>query len=520
MTVDYGQSEVLVSPGAAAGRSEPVLLRALDIVKSYGGVKALSAVSLDVRAGEVVSLAGENGSGKSTLIRAIAGVERPDSGSIFIDGVDWTRQPPAARINAGVQIIYQDFAPFPNLSAAENIWLPKQINDGRRLVNRARGRADAKRVLDEIGVRVDLDRPLGELPVSHKQIVAVARALAHEARLLIMDEPTTALTHREVVQLFAIIRRLAAGGMGFIFVSHKLQEVADIAERAVVLRGGRVVLDAPVKSLAEADIQRAMTGREISSERYRRPVVEVGATPLLEVEGLSRAGEYDDIGFALARGEVLGLAGLMGAGRTALAKGIFGLPAASRGRIVRDGRPVRVRSVADALAAGIGYVPEDRLSEGLFLDFSIRDNIVVRALDRLTSRGGWLTGARKSREASHWIDRLTIKAASDRAPVSSLSGGNQQRVVLAKWMASRPAILILNRPTVGVDVGSKAGIHDVIITLADSGVGIIVISDDMPELMRICDRILVMRNGRIVAQRGVSESSEAEIVNIVNASAP
>ncbi len=502
--------------GANSGASP--LLRVVDIAKSYGGVRALSGVSLDVAAGEVISLAGENGSGKSTLIRAIAGVERPDSGKIFIDGVDWSEQPPSARIHAGVQIIYQDFAPFPNLTAAENIWLPRQISQGRHIVSRAKGRAMARAVLDDMKVSIDLDRDLSELPVSHKQLVAIARALAHDARLLIMDEPTTALTHREVDQLFTLIRRLAGEGMGFIFVSHKLQEVADIAERAVVLRSGSVVLSAPLKTLSEADIQRAMTGREISSDRYERPVRPVPAQPRLSLSGLSDGTQFHDVSFDLAPGEILGLAGLMGAGRTALAKAIFGIEPATKGRISIDGRDIAVRSVADGLRGGIAYVPEDRLSEGLFLNFSIRDNIVVRAAAQLTDRFGWLTGQRKSKEAMQWIDRLSIKASSDRAPVTSLSGGNQQRVVLAKWMASHPAVLILNRPSVGVDVGSKAGIHDVIVDLANQGVGIIVISDDLPELMQLCDRLLVVRNGRIAAERMVAQSSAAEIVAIINES--
>lgn len=492
------------------------LLRVVDIVKSYGGVRALSGVSLEVGAGEVISLAGENGSGKSTLIRSIAGVEQPDSGSIFIDGVDWTRRPPSARIDAGVQIIYQDFAPFPNLTAGENIWLPRQISQGRRIVNRREGIAMARAVLADMKVDIDLDRDLADLSVAHKQVVAIARALAHKARLLIMDEPTTALTHREVEQLFMLIRRLASTGMGFIFVSHKLQEVSEIAERAVVLRNGQVHLSAPLAELTEADIQRAMTGREISSERYERKAIPPAAAPRMEISGFSRAGQFEDVSFSLAPGEVLGLAGLMGAGRTALAKSIFGIAPAQAGKLRVDGRDTPLRSVEDALAAGIAYVPEDRLSEGLFLNFSIRDNIVVRAAGRITSRFGWLTGARKSREAYQWIDRLTIKTASDKAPVSSLSGGNQQRVVLAKWLASNPSVLILNRPSVGVDVGSKSGIHQVIVDLANNGLGVIVISDDLPELMQICDRVLVMRNGRIVAERPVPATPEAEIVDIIN----
>jgi simple sugar transport system ATP-binding protein len=503
------------SAGPDAGTVTP-LLQVVDIVKHYAGVQALSGVSLQVAPGEILALAGENGSGKSTLIRAIAGVERPDSGRIMIDGVDWSREPPAARIGAGVQIIYQDFAPFPNLTAAENIWLPRQLSEGRPIISRRRGRSMAKRALDKMEVKIDLDRPLGELPVAHKQLAAIARALTFDARLLIMDEPTTALTHRDVEHLFAIIRPLAARGMGFIFVSHKLQEVAALCKRAVVLRNGLKTLDAPLADLSESDIQIAMTGREISTSRYSRAPAPTGKAPRLQVDGLDRDDAFHNVGFIVAPGEIVGLAGLMGAGRTALAKSIFGLLPADSGRIRMDGRPLTIRSVGQAIAAGIAYVPEDRLSEGLFLDFSIRDNVIVRCLDHLVTGTGWLTPGRRSAEARKWIARLKIKAPSDRAPANSLSGGNQQRVVLAKWIASAPRLLILNRPSVGVDVGSKAEIHDIVVELAESGVGIIIISDDMPELMRVSDRILVMRNGRIVAERRTEDSSEQDILDVVN----
>jgi simple sugar transport system ATP-binding protein len=306
--------------------------------------------------------------------------------------------------------------------------------------------------------------------------------------------------------------------MSFIFVSHKLQEIADICDRVVVLRNGSKTLDANMGQLSETEIVRAMTGRDLATPRHRRTRDVADATPLLTVRSLRRAGEYQDISFALGAGEVLGLAGLMGAGRTAVVKGIFGLPPPDGGTIEMDGRPIIIRSVSDAVAAGIGYVPEDRLSEGLFLDFGIGDNIVVRALDRLLTATGWVTGSRKEREASRWIERLAIKTPSARLPVSSLSGGNQQRVVLAKWMASDPRVLILNRPTVGIDVGSKAAIHDIIMELAADKVGILVVSDELPELMRLSDRIVVMRNGRIVAERRVDQSSEAEIMQIISES--
>ena len=500
--------------------SDHPLLRAVDLSKHYDGVTALAGVSFEVGTAEILALAGENGSGKSTLIRIIAGVERANEGTLFIDGADWTGRSPIDRIEAGIQVIYQDFALFPNLSAGENIWLPQQLHQRRRLAARSAGVAMAQRVLSEVGVMIELDRPVAELPVWQKQLVAIARALVHDARLLIMDEPTTALTHREVQHLFAVIRRLAGRGKSFIFVSHQLQEIAQICDRVVVLRNGSKTLDAPMKDLTKVQIAHAMTGREIAPGHYRRTPPNSSSVPLLAVRGFSRDGEYHDINFTLAAGEVLGFVGLMGAGRTAVVKGLFGLPPADLGTIEIDGRPIVIRNVSDAVRAGLAYVPEDRLSEGLFLDFSIGDNIVVRAMERLVTKTGWISGPRKVKEAACWIDRLSIKTPSSRLPVSSLSGGNQQRVVLAKWMAANPRVLILNRPTVGIDVGSKPGIHQIIMELAAKKVGVIVVSDDVPELMLICDRVIVMRAGAIVAERNVSESSENEITQVVTESDP
>lgn len=490
------------------------------VSKTYDGVQALSSVSFDMARGEVLALAGENGSGKSTLIKIIAGVETADVGAILFDGVDWTQTSAVERIEAGLQVIYQDFALFPNLSVAENIWLPLQLHRGGRLTDRTQGRAAAKRILDEIGIDINLHEIVADLPVARKQLVAISRALAHQARLLVMDEPTTALTYREVTQLFVIVRRLLAQGMSFIFVSHKLQEVAEICERVVVLRNGGKVLEAPLASLGQAEIALAMTGRDLETTIARTAAFAGAASPLLCVEHLSRGSDYHDVSFSLAAGEVLGLAGLMGAGRTALAKSLFGLAPAESGRIVLKGREVAVNSVSDAVRERIAYVPEDRLSEGLFLEFSIEDNVAVRSLDRLVDKGGWILRGHKRREAEQWINRLSIKASSPAAPVRSLSGGNQQRVVLAKWMASDPAVLILNRPTVGVDVGSKTDIHQLMIELGRNNISIIVISDELQELMRVCHRILVMRTGRVIAERRVAESSIQELMEIVSERSP
>jgi simple sugar transport system ATP-binding protein len=465
------------------------------VTKTYSGIRALSGVGFSIAAGEAVCLAGENGSGKSTLIKILAGVEQPDSGRIVVAGVEKGTMTPRLAAEAGIKVIFQDFSLFPNLSVAENIAFATEIGVGARLYRKARMRELAARTLRRIGVDIPLDVAVESLPVAHKQLVAICRASSASARLIIMDEPTTALTAREVRALLEIIRRLKADGVAVLFVSHKLAEVLEVCEHVVVLRNGQKVAEGPAETFDAASLTRHMTGRDVAA-RPPAPLA-ADAPVLLTVEGLEKRGACEDVSFDLRAGEVLGVCGLLGSGRTTLAKALFGLVAPDRGRVTLDGRPVPLGDPVAAASAGIGYVPEDRLTEGLFLTQSILQNAAVARLDAHAG-GGLLAVRALADEARDWLRRLSVKAPDPEAPVRSLSGGNQQRVVLARWMARSPRVLVLNGPSVGVDVGSKAEIHGIVADLAARGLGVIIISDDLPEVLSTCHRVLVMKAGRIV----------------------
>jgi simple sugar transport system ATP-binding protein len=477
---------------------EPVL-QVRDIIKTYGGVRALGGVSLTLAPGEVHCLAGENGSGKSTLIKIISGVERPDSGVMVIDGESLAHTTPSGAIRAGIQVIYQDFSLFPNLTAAENIAMLSELADRRKLSSRRRIRAAAEKIVADLGLTIDLDADVEHLSVADRQLIAICRALVGEARVLIMDEPTTALTHSEVQRLFTIVRRLQERGVAIVFVSHKLDEVLQISQQVTVLRNGEVVASGPASDYTGRTIAKAMTGRDVSEERLVDDLPP-GREPVMVVEGLGRKGSFSDVDFTLRRGEILGITGLLGSGRTEIAEAIFGVAPADAGTVTIDGSRRSIRSIADGVKAGIGYVPEDRLTQGLFLDKSIADNMVASSLDSYRGKALVLDRRRIARSMSDLFQRLRIKAPNAQAPVRSLSGGNAQRVVIAKWLDRRPAVLMLNGPTVGVDIGSKEEIFAILREQAQNGMGIIVISDDIPELVSSCHRVLIVRTGRIVAE--------------------
>ncbi len=475
------------------------VLRVRDIVKTYGGVHALNGVSLSLVPGEVHCLAGENGSGKSTLIKIISGVERPDSGEIVIDGESLGHTTPSGAIAAGIQVIYQDFSLFPNLTAAENIAMLSELADRRKLSSRKRIRKAAQAIVADLGLRIDLDADVADLSVADRQLIAICRALVGEARVLIMDEPTTALTHSEVVRLFTIVRRLQERGVAVVFVSHKLDEVLEISQHVTVLRNGAVVASGPAGEYTARSIAKAMTGRDVSEERLVDELPP-GSDPLLVVEGLGREGAFSDASFSLRRGEILGITGLLGSGRSEIAEALFGVAPADTGTITVDGSQRRIRSIAEGIKAGFGYVPEDRLTQGLFLEKSIADNMVASSLDKYRGKSLLLDRKRISRSMATLFARLRIKAPNVQAPVRSLSGGNAQRVVIAKWLDRKPSVLMLNGPTVGVDIGSKEEIFTILRAQAAEGMGIIVISDDIPELVASCHRVLIVRAGRIVSE--------------------
>ncbi|MGI4747506.1 MAG: sugar ABC transporter ATP-binding protein [Janthinobacterium lividum] len=477
------------------------LLELRDVAKHFAGVKALDGVSLSIGAGEIHCLAGENGSGKSTLIKVISGINAVDRGSILIDGVDVGAMTPRQAIALGVQVIYQDFSLFGNLTVAENLSIGAELRNRQRIVNWRRMRAHAEAAVQRLGVHLDLDATVDSLPVSGRQLVAIARALMADPRLLIMDEPTTALTGREVATLFGVVRDIQARGIAILFVSHKMREMLDISERLSVMRSGRVVANGPIADFDERAITRAMTGSDIAEEPYFwQPPAGAQASPLLEVDGLTVPGELQDVSLRLMPGEIVGISGLLGSGRTELALALFGMRPRYRGTIRLDGKPIRLDSVRSAIKQHIAYVPEDRLTEGLFLSETIDRNIIASSLDML-SRFGLMRTRAASDEAARTIRDMTIATPTGDRPVTQLSGGNQQRVVIGRWLLQEPRLLILNGPTVGVDVGSKAGIHRTIRTLArERGLGVLMISDDLPELVGNCNRILVMHRGRLVEE--------------------
>lgn len=468
------------------------------ITKIFGGVKALDAVDFTVGAGEVHCLAGENGCGKSTLIKIITGVTRPEPGALMqIFGQTWPQITPTQARKAGIAVIWQDLALFAEMTVAENIAFERMLGNRPRAVSYARLRSVAVAALARLDVDLDLDARLGDLPIAQRQIVAIARALVSDARLIFMDEPTASLTQSETDALLAVVRTLSARGVAVVFVSHRLAEVLDIASRVTVLRDGKLVGVYPTEGMTQSRLTELMTGASFAQDVKARDVT---GPEVLRVRGLARAGEYDDLSFTLHAGEVLGLTGLIGAGRTELCHTLFGMTRADRGQITLNGRDLHLRSNRDAVAEGIAYVSEDRLALGLIQPQSIADNAVLSVLPRITGAGGLLSSQRKAATVAHWISALAVKIGKPSDAVSTLSGGNQQRVVLAKWLATRPKVLLLDCPTVGVDVGARAGIFRIVRQLAEQGLAILLVSDEVPEVYLNADRVLHMAGGRIVAE--------------------
>jgi simple sugar transport system ATP-binding protein len=499
-------------PGARAGS----FLALSGIGKRFGGTVALDAIEWSVEPGEVHCLVGENGSGKSTLIKILAGVHEPDPGGmIMVDGVPYQRLTPHQARALGIQVIFQDLSLFPNLSVLENIAIGLELGSALKAPPRRAMRETALAALARLDAHLPLDVPVGNLSVAQRQIVAICRGLAANARLLFMDEPTASLTRHEVDLLLETVRRLKAQGVAIVFVSHRLEEVVEIAERVTVLRDGRKVGTFAASEIDDHRLAELMTGRRIEHKvRARRFEAR---QPVMELRNVARAGEFEDISFALHAGEIVGLTGLLGAGRTELALALFGMAPLERGEILMSGTPIQLGSNRDAVAHGIAYVSEDRLSLGLNLRQSIADNISLTVLDQLSGQAGLVSPADRTGMAQSWVARLDIRATHVGAAVQTLSGGNQQRVVLAKWLATRPKVLILDSPTVGVDIRNKQGIYDVVRQLAERGVTILLISDEVPEVYFNADRILHMRDGRIAGQFIPGEVSEHDLAQAIYA---
>jgi simple sugar transport system ATP-binding protein len=479
-----------------------------NIVKSFGGAKALAGVSLSVKGGEVHCIAGENGSGKSTLIKIMSGVHAPDSGLIRLGDKTFTSLSPREAVREGVQVIFQDFSLLPNLTVAENIALPTYISKNSHFLSKKESKEIAQTALELIGIDIDINAPVAEISIASKQLIAIARATNLGVKMLFMDEPTTALTRKEIKRLFEVVEQIKARGVATVFVSHKIDEIQEICNTISILRNGELVADGLMKDYKREAISEAMTGLNISESRIAPPL-KPSSTKVIEVKKLTTKPTFSDVSFSIAPGEILGVTGLLGSGRTELAEAIFGQYPVDSGEIIVEGKSIQLNSSSAAIKAGIGYVPPDRLTQGLFLDQSIVRNLVAVGIDRHRGRGGILAKSRLYEEGERWIKDLRIKTKNSQNPVTSLSGGNQQRVVLAKWLAMNPHLMILNGPTVGVDIGSKREILEIIRDRAQEGMAFLVISDDIPELIQICHRVLVIKNGHVSKEFNESELDES-----------
>ncbi len=485
-----------------------LLLR--NVHKYFSGVHAVNDLSISIKKGEIHCLAGENGSGKSTLIKIISGIHAPEKGEIFINGNQQKTLTPAQAIKQGIQVIYQDFSLFNNLTVAENLTFNVNLARKKQLINWRGIKKEAGDALSRLEIDINLNQEVGTLSVAEKQLIAIARALMFNARLLIMDEPTTALTGREVKVLFDIVRGIRAEGISILFVSHKMREMLEISDRITVIRNGSKVAEGPTSEFDEKLLTWHMTGQQFSHEKYLCP--EKAEKPRLQLRNFCGKA-FSDINLQVQKKEIVGITGLLGSGRTEFAKALFGMEPDLQGEVILDGEPVVLHSIQQAIASGIAYVPEDRLSEGLFLDQSILRNILATTLD--DDRKTFFFDRKKANvRAAEMVAELTINTTNIRNLVSTLSGGNQQRVVLGKWLLTHARVLVLNGPTVGVDVGSKAEIHQKIRTIAnENSLSVLMISDDIQELVHNCNRILIMHRGRFIDEIPAEKAEENDINN-------
>lgn len=491
---------------------EPFILLG-HISKTFYGVKALDNIDLTLFPGEVHCLAGQNGCGKSTLIKIISGVYKPDPGfQIVIDGKPRSHLSPIDSVKAGIQVIYQDLSLFPNLTVAENIAIHQHHHN--LLVNKGEIHRIAARTVKSIEAELDLDANVESLPIAQRQIVAICRALAQEARLIIMDEPTASLTMQEVKGLLRVIGDLKKRNICVVFVSHRLDEVLSISDRISVLKNGTLVGTWPASDINNKKLAFLMTGKEFSYALL--PPIEKLGDVALSVKNLTKQHQYTNISFQVHQGEILAITGLLGAGRTELCLSLFGLTQPDSGEIVLAGKAVRFASNRDAINAGIGYVSEDRMSTGLVMEQSINDNIISTVLRRLKTPFKLLDRTKADRVVADLVEQLSIKIGSVNLPVNTLSGGNAQRVAIAKWLAINPRVLILDSPTVGVDIANKAGIYQIISALSRQGIAVLMITDEIDEAYFNSHRILVMRKGEIVAELLPEKTSESALAEVVN----
>ena len=509
----------MTEAGPAEERS---ILRMIGISKRFPGVKALENVHFAVGSAEIHALLGENGAGKSTLLKIVAGAHGADAGTIELFNAPVAFTSPHDAQRAGIVTIYQEFTLAPDMTIAENVFIGRE--PGTRLfVSWRRMSSETRAIAERIGLRRDPMTPVRDLSVAEQQLVEIARALSMRSRLIVMDEPTSALSEAEVANLFAIIRRLKAEGLSIIFVTHRLEEVFRLCDRYTVLRDGHYIGSGSVKDTTIDDIIRMMVGRDVGALYGARPIPEPGPVAL-EVEGLTRrrsardphAIELVDVSFRAHKGEILGLAGLVGAGRTETARVIFGADAFDHGVIRIDGKPVSLMSPQDAMAHGVGLVPEDRKRQALFLGLAIRTNITIASQEQV-SRGWFIDEGREEALVDEFRRQLSIRMVGPDQPAGLLSGGNQQKVVLARWLALRPKVLIVDEPTRGIDVGSKVEVHNLLIGMAKSGIAVIVVSSELPEILAVSDRIVCMREGRVTGEIARAQATQEILMAMMTA---
>jgi rhamnose transport system ATP-binding protein len=501
---------IIESTGAGVGATVAAPLRAelRGISKRFGATQALADVSLDLLPGEIHALVGENGAGKSTLVKILAGVHQPDSGTILLDGQPVEIAGPAEARRLGIAVVHQEPRLFPDLTVAENVFIGHAPAGWLGSIDWGATRRAAVALFAELDVQFDVNAPVRGLSMADQQLIEIAKSLSVEARVLILDEPTASLSAHEVERLFAIVRRLRQRGVAILFVSHRLDEVFALCDRATVFRDGRHVVTMATGALTTADLVRHMVGRSVSLfPKVETPIGDI----LLKVEGLSLAGSFRDVSFTVRSGEIVGFAGLVGAGRTEVARVLFGIDRRDSGEIRLGGTAVDFTSPSAAMTAGIAYVPEDRHQDGLVLDFTIAQNVTLPILPRLFPRL-LVRAATERAVAADQTRQFQVRMTGVDQLVGALSGGNQQKVVLAKWLASKPRVLILDEPTRGIDIGAKVEVHRIISELAASGLGIVLISSDLPEVLAMSDRILVMHEGRIAAEIDRAEATEERVM--------
>ncbi len=487
---------------------EPLLALA-GVSKSFGAVAALSDVRIELYGGEAHGLAGENGAGKSTLVKVLSGVHQPDAGTMTMRGRPLVLGGPADARAAGIAVIYQEPTLFPDLTVAENIFIGRQPLRSLRRIDAGAMRRRARELFARLGVHIDVERPARGLSIADQQLVEIAKALSFEAQVLVMDEPTAALSGVEVDRLFAVARSLRDAGAAVLFISHRLDEVFSLCQRLTVMRDGRWVSTDPVAELTVDHVVRRMVGREVSS-MYPKQNAALGEARL-RVHGLTRHGVFEDVSFTVHSGEIVALAGLVGAGRSEVVRAIFGVDRYDAGEVMLDGRPLPPGNTAAAIGAGLALVPEDRRQQGLVMELSVERNATLPRRWSL-SRLGLLLGSTERAATRRWADRLQVKAARLTDPVSTLSGGNQQKVVLATWLSTEPRVLIVDEPTRGIDVGTKAEVHRLLSQLAADGVAILMVSSELPEVLGMADRVLVMHEGRLVADIAKDHADEESVM--------